>query len=112
MPLGFQPRDVIEMFMRGYSDHALPTLSDVEQNVAAMLVGPFASLQPHLNEIVHEILRRLDVRIGAASVLESQTNHEPWLDDGMRSSRWLWPCLLGYLRDHDQLPPSVLAELD
>ena len=77
---GFRPEHVVEMFLRGYSGLGAPTLAEVHASVSALLVGPFASLQPNLEQIVHEVLRRIDVRIGAASVLDNAADHEPWLE--------------------------------
>lgn len=109
---GFRPEHVIEMFMRGYSAGNIPTLNEVHQSVDALLVGPFSSLRPHLDSIVRDILHRIDVRIGSASILESLTDHEVWLPNADRGAWRLWPRLQGYLRDHEQLPISVLAEVD
>lgn len=109
---GFTPEHVVEMFLRGYSGVEIPTLADVQGYVASLLVGPFESLHSHLDVIVQDILRRIDVRIGAASVLEDCTNHEPWLHTAVRDSWRLWPRLHGFLRDNEKLPFTVLAELD
>ncbi len=109
---GFKPEHVVDIFLRGLSVGATPTVEEVHQEVEAMLVGPFASMQPHMNEIVSEILRRIDVRIGAADVLENPIDHEPWLETADRSMWRLSPRLLAYLSDHERLPVSVLNELD
>src|SRR5262245_39307270 len=110
--LAFKPEHVIEMVMRAYTAADVPTPAEVHAAVSSMLIGPLASLRPHLETIVNEVLSRLTVRIGTASVLDNSANHEPWLE-GLDRSHWtLWPRLHGYLRDHDHLPPSVLAELD
>jgi hypothetical protein len=110
--LTFKPEHVVEMVMRAYEASDVPTLAQVQATVASLLDGPFAALRPHLQEIVEEVLHRLTVRIGTASVLDNAVNHEPWLESLDRTSWTLWPRLLAYLRDHDRLPPSVLAELD
>lgn len=109
---GFLPEHVVEIFLRGSLNTATPTVDEVQRQVEALLVGPFAPLRSHLTEIVSEILRRVDVRIGMAHVLESLTDHEPWLESLDRTAWRLWPRLQGYLRDHERLPVSVLAELN
>lgn len=109
---GFRPEHVVEMFLRGYSGAAAPTLAELHQSVESLLVGPFEALRSNLDEIVQAILHRIDVRIGAASILEDCTNHEPWLDEATRDHWRLWPRLHGFLRDNERLPLAVLAELD
>ena len=76
----FKPEHVIDMVMRAYVASDPPTPADVYSTVSSMLVGPFAALKPHLESIVDEILHRLTVRIGTASVLDNAANHEPWLE--------------------------------
>lgn len=112
MNFGFRPEHVVEMFMRGYSGTGVPTLEEVQRNVEQMLVGPFQSLRPFLEQIVQDILRRIDVRIGSASILDNAADHEPWLESVDRAHWRLWPRLFGYLRDQDRLPAAVLAEVD
>jgi hypothetical protein len=109
---GFRPEHVVEMFLRGYAGKDVPTLDELQRSVQSLLVGPFASLQPCLEQIVQEILRRIDVRIGAALILDNSAGHEPWLDELNRVGWRLWPRLQGYLRDQERLPSAVLAELD
>ncbi len=109
---GFRPEHVVDIFLRGSLSSATPTVHEVQAQVEALLVGPFAPLRSHLAAIVSEILHRIDVRIGTAHVLENVTDHEPWLESLDRGSWRLWPRLQGYLRDHERLPVSVLAELD
>lgn len=110
--LTFKPEHVVDMVMRAYTASDVPTLAEVHATVISMLVGPFAMLRPHLEEIVNEVLRRLSVRIGTASVLDNAVNHEPWLESIERTGWRLWPRLITYLRVHDRLPAAVLAELD
>lgn len=110
--LTFKPEHVVDMVMRAYTAADVPTLAEVHATVDLMLVGPFGMLRPHLEAIVDEVLRRLTVRIGTASVLDNAVNHEPWLESIDRSGWRLWPRLITYLRDHDRLPAAVLAELD
>lgn len=110
--LTFKPEHVVDMVMRAYTVGAVPTLAEVHAAVEGILVGPFAALKPHVDEIVNEILHRLSVRIGSASVLDNAVNHEPWLESLDRVTWRLWPRLTAYLRDQDRLPASVLAELD
>src|SRR5688500_9392217 len=90
---GFRPEHVVDIFLRGSLNCATPTLQEVQTQVEALLVGPFASLRPQLVEIVSEILHRIDVRIGAAHVLDNPAGHEPWLESVDRSSWRLWPRL-------------------
>lgn len=109
----FQPIHVVEMYLRGYSGEHVRTPSVVMQEVESMLVGPlFAPLRASLNDIVHEILRRIDVRIGTASILEDCSDHEAWLENESRDQWSLWPRLHDFLRDEERLPREVLAELD
>lgn len=110
--LTFKPEHVVDMVMRAYTTTGVPTLAEVHSTVDSMLVGPFATLRAHLDGIVNEVLHRLSVRIGTASVLDNAMNHEPWLGSMDRAGWRLWPRLIAYLREHDRLPASVLAELD
>ncbi len=108
----FKPEFVVDLFLRSYAGAAAPTLAEVQQRVDELLVGPFSLLREHATTIVQEILHRIDVRIGAASVLEDCTGHEAWLDTANRDNWRLWPRLRDYLRDRERLPVNVLAELD
>jgi Z1 domain len=112
LDLNFKPDDVVELVMRAYGGSAVPTFAEVQATVESMLSGPLHSLKPHLEEIVNEVLKRLNVRIGSAAVLDDDTGHEVWLDSVDRKEWTLWPRYRGYLRDVEKLPPSVLTELD
>src|SRR5690349_209902 len=94
---GFKPEHVVDIFLRGSLSTATPTVDEVQQQVDALLVGPFLSLRPHIDEIVSEILRRIDVRIGAAEVLDDSVGHMPWLEETDRTTWRLSPRLLAYL---------------
>ncbi|MDZ4783398.1 MAG: Z1 domain-containing protein [Planctomycetia bacterium] len=109
---GFKPEHVVDIFLRGALTTSTPTVDEVHRQVEAILLGPFESLRPHIGQIVSEILRRIDVKIGAAEILDYSVDHEPWLEDIDRSQWRLSPRLQGYLRDHDRLPVSVLGELE
>ena len=61
----FKSEHIVDIFLRASSHNTSPTVAEVQRQVEAMLVGPFAPLQPQIGEIVSEILRRIDVRIGA-----------------------------------------------
>lgn len=108
----FEPEHVVELVMRAYDGTEIPTLADVHQSVSAMLAGPLAGLRPQIDQIVNDVLKRLNVRIGVASVLDADAGHEPWIDTVDRSGWRLWPRYLGVLRDVERLPKSVLNEID
>jgi hypothetical protein len=110
--MNLTPDLVINLIIQAYPKGELPTAAQIHDNVSFMLNGPFAALLPHQEAIETEVLRRLSVRIGAASVLDNPTDHEPWLGSLDRSGWALWPRLRGYLRDRDGLPMSVLSEVD
>jgi hypothetical protein len=111
-PFEFRPEFIVDLFLRSYAGAASPTLAEVHQRVDGLLVGPFAPLRNSIGEIVQEILHRIEVRIGAASVLEDCQGHEPWLDATKRDQWRLWPRLRDFLGDRERLPVAVIGELD
>ena len=90
-----------------------PTLSQVETTVDLFLNNPLAqSLLPRREELITTFLERTDVRIEAASVLENESDHDPWLPDTDTSDWRLWNRLSEYLKISDGLPARVVDELD
>lgn len=112
MNMNFTPDHVTNLVIQAYPKGETPTAAQVHEAVRSILQGPFASLRPYQEAIETEVYRRLSVRIGAASILENSTDHEPWLEGVDRSGWSLWPRMCGYLRDRDSLPASVLSEID
>lgn len=60
----FKSEHVVDVFLRASSHDISPTAEEVQHQVEALLVGPLTALQPQIAEIVSEILRRIDVRMG------------------------------------------------
>jgi hypothetical protein len=103
---------IVNLAIQAIPADEVSTVSDVIRLVEDLLVGPYAPFKPRLEEIANEIFRRVTVKVGRASVLENNVDHEPWLH-GIDRSRWaLWQRLESYLLQVDKLPVSVLAELD
>ena len=105
------PVMVVDLLMQAFTGQNQPTPAQVEEQVNAFLTGPFAGLQARRGEILEEILRRIEVRIGAASTLDDNTDHVEWLREVDRQGWRFWPRLEDYLRREDRLPPAVLLEL-
>jgi hypothetical protein len=104
---------IIDLLMQTFQSSSEPRPSDVESRVEAYLQGPFLDLKSEKKRIVDEILQRINVRIGLASVLEDdKEDHEEWLDGVDRSSWRLWLRLKRFLQSVEHLPPAVLNELD
>ncbi len=105
--------DVVNLIVSSYPRDATPTPAEVRTNVDAFLAAPlFASLQMEAEYITSEVLKRIDVRIGEASVLKSGRDHQEWLLEADRSEWRLWKRLSVYLEKSTKLPPHVLAELE
>jgi Z1 domain-containing protein len=105
------PGMVVDLLMQAFTGSSLPTPAQIEERVDAFLTGPFAGLNAHRAEILEEVLRRLEVRIGSASTLVDNTDHVEWLRHIDRQGWRFWPRLDEYLRREDRLPPAVLLEL-
>ena len=106
-------RDAIDFFLMSCSDEGgLPTPAEIDSRVDEFLSGPLAVLRPSRDAFAAEILRRLQVRVGSASTLDSFEGHLAWLPAHDRSGWRLWPRLLRYLQREEALPPAVLHELD
>lgn len=105
------PRMVVDLLMQAFTGETQPTPAQIEEKVDTFLTGPFEGLRPERGAILEEVLRRIEVRIGAASTLDDNTDHVEWLRDIDREGWRFWPRLEEYLRREDQLPPAVLLEL-
>lgn len=103
---------LLDLILLGFSGIDEPTPAQVEATVDQFMVGPFASLRAQRSLVVDEVLRRVRVRIGAASTLDDNRDHEEWLPQLDRSGWRLWPRLSEYLRQESHLSPTVLRELD
>ena len=105
------PRMVVDLLMQAFTGQEQPSPAQVDEQVVAFLTGPFAGLRVRKDEILEEVLRRIEVRIGTASTLDDNTGHVEWLRDSDRRAWSFWPRLEDYLRREDRLPPAVLLEL-
>lgn len=103
---------LLDLLLLGFSGIDEPTPAQVEATVDQFMVGPFALLRSQRAAVVDEVLRRVHVRIGAASTLDDNRDHEEWLPQLDRSTWRLWPRLYEYLRHESRLSPTVLKELD
>ena len=112
-PFKISREALVDMLSEGYNSDSPPSPDVVRVNVHEFLSNPlFKYLLPDSEWIATELLRRIDVRIGATSVLKSDEGHLPWLMSA-ESSEWrLWRRLRHYLQYSVRLPPNVLAELE
>lgn len=110
----FGPDMLIDMLLRAYGPgETSPTPAEVREQAESLAQSPaLAHLRAQIDHIVAEVMRRIDVRIGTASLLEDAGGHEPWVDAAPKDAWQLWPRLNAFLREHERLPISVLAELD
>ncbi len=105
--------ELVNFIVSSYSRDATPTPAEVRGNVESLLTSPLlASLRVEADYIASEVLKRIDVRIGQASVLSSGRDHQEWLADADRSEWRLWRRLSVYLEKSVKLPPHVLGELE
>jgi hypothetical protein len=105
------PGMVVDLLMQAFTAESQPSPAEVDERVGAFLTGPFTGLRTRKDEILEEVLRRIEVRIGAASTLDDNTGHVEWLREVDRQGWRFWPRLEDYLRREDRLPPAVLLEL-
>src|SRR6267154_6190948 len=110
--LRFKPEDVVELVMKSFEGSEVPSYSQISEEVVALLSGPLAELRPHAGEIVDEVLKRLSVRIGTATMMEDDSDHEVWLETEDRSGWRLWPRYVPYLRSVEKLAPAEVNEID
>lgn len=107
------PESVVRIAMDHLDCDALPTVDEVCSFVDQHLsIQVYAHLRPQRAVIVDDILRRLNVRIGDAVVMDGDGEHQDWLPSADRSNWHLWPRLAEFLRQEEDLPPAVLQELD
>jgi hypothetical protein len=102
---------VVDLLMQAFTGDSQPSPAEVEEKVDSFLSGPFGGLRSNKNDILEEVLRRIEVRIGTASTLDDDTDHLEWLRDVDRSGWRFWPRLEDFVRRQDRLPPAVLLEL-
>ncbi|MCC6358555.1 MAG: Z1 domain-containing protein [Phycisphaerales bacterium] len=108
----FTRERMLDMILLGFTGADEPTPAQVESTVDQFMIGPFSPLRSQRTTIIDEVLRRVRVRVGAASTLDDNRGHEEWLPRLDRSDWRLWPRLSEYLRQVSRLPPTVLMELD
>lgn len=108
----FTQNRLLDMILLGFSGTDEPTPAQVEDAVDRLMIGPFARFRTERATIVDEVLRRVRVRIGAASTLDDDRGHEEWLPQLDRLGWRLWPRLFEFLRQEYHLSPTVLRELD
>jgi hypothetical protein len=101
-----------DLLVERFAGDVTPTLAEVETAVHEMLVGPFAALKPSAPEIVDSVLKRVKVKVGSASILSDDKDHEEWLEQVDRTAWRLSPRLFDYLMKEDHIPPAVVTELD
>lgn len=106
--------DLVAAIMLLMHSEATPTVDEVCGMVDAYLgLIPYAHLLPRRGDAINEILRRVRVRIGDATIMEEHGGlHEKWLPDLDRTTWRLWPRLDDYLRRKEGMPPSVVKELN
>ncbi len=109
---GFAPEHVVDLLMQALKVEAEPTPAEVEAEVDKLLTGLFAPLRPYRQAIIDDVLKRIRVRVGVASVLSDDADHIDWLR-GVDRTQWkFWPRLERYLRRNDELEPAKVLELD
>lgn len=112
-PFGYQSTDdITNHLMDLFIGADVPTREQVTQCVNGFLTLPIASrFQGHREQIIDELLRRLDVTINAAQILENNDAHEPWLGDVNQEDWRLWKRLRAYLQTTGGIPRQVVDEL-
>jgi hypothetical protein len=109
---GFTAENVVDLLMQALRIEREPTPAEVEAEVDRLLTGLFAALRPYRQAIIDDILKRIRVRVGVASVLSDNAGHVDWLP-GLDRAQWkFWPRLDRYLRRVDELEPAKVLELD
>jgi len=108
----FTQEHLIDMILLGFSGTEEPTPAQVEDIVDQFIFGPFQQFSAKRATLVDEVLRRMRVRIGVASMLEDDRDHEDWLPQIDRSEWRLWPRLYEFLRQEHHFSPTVLRELN
>jgi len=89
------------------------TPAQVEAKVDELRVGPWKDMIPDRDSIINEILRRISVRVGAATTLDADDeDHQEWLPDLDRSKWRFWPRFQWHLQNKNHLPPAILQALD
>lgn len=109
---GFTPENVVDLLMQALKIEAEPTPAEVEAEVDRLLTGLFAPLRPYRQAIIDDVLKRIRVRVGVASVLSDNAGHIDWLPGVDRTQWTFWPRLDRYLRRVDELEPAKVLELD
>ncbi|MCC7411786.1 MAG: Z1 domain-containing protein [Gammaproteobacteria bacterium] len=109
---GFTAENAVDLLMQALKLEVEPTPAEVEAEVDKLLTGLFAALRPYRQAIIDDVLKRIRVRVGVASVLSDDTGHIDWLP-GVDRTQWeFWPRLERYLRRADELEPAKVLELD
>ena len=89
------------------------TPAQVEEKVDELRIGPWQTMIPDRDTIISEILRRISVRIGAATTLDAQDeDHHEWLPTIDRSKWRFWPRFQWHLQNKNHLSPAILQILD
>lgn len=109
---GFTPETVVDLLMQALKLDVEPTPAEVEAEVDTLLTGLFSGLRPYRQAIIDDVLKRVRVRVGVASVLSDDIGHADWLPVVDRTSWNFWPRLERYLRRVDELEPAKVLELD
>lgn len=89
------------------------TPAKIEAQVDELRVGPWQTMIPDRETIINEVLRRISVRVGAATTLDANDeDHQEWLPT-LNKSRWrFWPRFQWHLQNKNHLPPAILQTLD
>lgn len=109
---GFTPENVVDLLMQVLKIEAEPTPAEVEAKVDSLLTGLFAPLRSYRQAIIDDVLKRIRVRVGIASVLSDDAGHIDWLPGVDREPWKFWPRLERYLGRVDELEPAKVLELD
>ena len=104
---------LVDQVMTFFNGVELPSRVQVEEMVDGFLKLPNVKYLADQREwIIDEVLRRTDVSIDAAEVLDNNEAHEPWLEDVDQSDWRLWRRLRAHLQYEEGIPPQVIGELD
>ena len=113
-PFGFSDAEsLVDQVMALFNGTDMPSRVQVEETVDGFLRLPMARhLADRREWVIDEVLRRTDVSIDAAKVLENNEQHEPWLEELDQDDWRLWRRLKTYLQFEEGIPPQVVGELD
>lgn len=98
--------------------HTIPTNADftpaeIELKVDELRSGLWKKMIPNREAIINEILRRINVRVGAATTLDANDeDHVKWLPNVDKSKWRFWPRFQWHLQNKNHFAPAILQTLD